>query len=92
MHQTDGAANSIDEVDRTTIGDVYSKTDIRLIRDRPVAIFEAAITRKRRIDDGNLVAMNLLGRGKRASFKAELTARAAVYFVEICQHHRFVIR
>jgi hypothetical protein len=92
MHKTDSAAISIDEVDRTTIGDVYSETDISLIRDHPVTIFETVIARKRRIDDRDLVTVNLPGCGESVAVETEFAPGATVFFVEMREHSRFVSR
>ena len=62
VHQTDAAADRIDEINRAAVGDVNPEADARLVGDQPVAAVKALILRRAAAHNTNNVAMNLLGR------------------------------
>lgn len=92
VHKANGAAMSIGEINGTAISDINPETDIRLICDEAVAILEAVVARQRRLDDSDLISVNLPRGSKGVAFEAELAPRATMHLVEIRQHHRFVVR
>ncbi len=92
MHQPDSTPTSIDEINRAAIRDINPETNITLICDEAVAIFETAIAGERRIEHGDLVAMNLPRRSKRAFLQAKLAPGAAMHLVEVREDGRFVVR
>ena len=92
MNETNGAAILVDQVNRAAISDVNAKADVVLVRDQPVASFEAAIGVDYRINDGDVITVNLPGRNKFPVSHPKRLPRLPMYLVEILQHSSFVVR
>lgn len=80
------------QVNRTAIGYVNAKASVRLIRHQPVAAGKTKIARRRGIDHGDLVAVDLLRGEKRPGLQAHRCAGIGMGRIEQAESFRFVVR
>lgn len=92
MNEANGAPILVDQVNRAAISYVNAKADIPLVRDQPVATFEAEIGGDYRIDDGYLISVNLPRGNESPISHPKRLPRLPVCLVEVLQHNMLVVR
>ena len=81
MNQANCPGILVNQINRAAISYVNPKADIALIGNQPIAIFETVVGVSRRIDNCNLISMNLPRRNKFSIIQAKNLPRLSVNLV-----------
>jgi hypothetical protein len=81
MNQPNRPGISVDQINRAAISYVNPKADIALIGNQPIAILEGVVGLSRRVDNCNLISMNLPRRNKFSIIQAKNLPRLSVNLV-----------
>ena len=92
MNQANCPGILVNQINRAAISYINPKADIPLIGNQPIAILETVVGVSRRVDNCNLISMNLPRRNKFSIIQAKNLPRLSVNLVEVFQDNRFVVR
>src|ERR1700730_8377667 len=92
MDEADGRCGWIDNVNGTTVGYMNAERDPSLIGDEPVRAGEMFVRLYGKIDNCNLITMDLLGRQQRPIADTDGAPNFCVRRVQTLQHLFFVMR
>jgi hypothetical protein len=92
MHQANGAANRIDEENGTAIGNVDAQANAVLIGDQSIAVLEAFVSPGGRLDNSDLVPVDLLRGDEWHISETTLAANFPVDAVQARERFRLVVR